>query len=65
MVFLVGVNAQIKAYKKLPVPANYSQKRPGNLFLLPFWAVSARQGPYPGDVFLNSNRTKCTLFLFV
>ena len=40
------------------VTAKHSQTRPGYLFLLPFWSVSARQGPCPGQGFSYSNRTK-------
>ena len=36
----------------------HSQTRPGNIFLLPFWTVCARQGPCSGQVFSYNNRTK-------
>ena len=54
---LNGVNTQNNAYS-LPVPPKHSQTRQGNLFMLPFRTVSARQGPCPGNVFSYNNRTK-------
>ena len=57
----MSVNAQIIAYYVLfllSIPAKHSQTRPGNLSLLLFQTVSARQGPCPGQVFSYSNRTK-------
>ena len=51
-------NAQINAHLWRPVPAKHSKTTPGNLSLLLFQTVSARQGPCPGQVFSYSNRTK-------
>ena len=61
----MGVNAQIMQSKLLPLPAMHYQTRPGNLFLLPFRTVSARQGPYPGQVFSYSNSTKNPIPVYV
>ena len=59
----MSVNAQIIAYYVLfllSIPAKHSQTSPGNLSLLMFLTLSARQGPCPGHVFSYSNRSKNT-----